>query len=415
MNNQSHPYPEIQLKDVLRVLDKTIKEDNTNKAIIFLGMLSAFTEESQLNITLNAPSSAGKTYLVKEIVKLFPKADCIQFSNATPTAIFYGEDAKVDKERKARIVDLERKILIFMEQPDSRAQEKIRAVLSHDQKECIYNITNRNKEGANRAEKVIIRGYPASVFCSANLGLDEQESTRAIMLSPEITETKIEQAKQNIAALKADSKAYYKEINEDEERKALKRRIAAIRDMHIDDIKLRNTDKILAQFNALAGKQQARHTRDFTHLLDLIKSVALLNIWHRKENDEYYASDSDVNEALALWKDIAETQDSALIPYIKCFYYDVILPAQKYKVQKETIMQKTSLSNLRRQRIEKSLSRQEINAFYRMRNGHAIADYKLRRDILPALESAGYIDMIPDEKDKRQRLIIPLKGVEKVD
>ena len=31
MNNQSHPYPEIQLKDVLRVLDKTIKEDNTNK------------------------------------------------------------------------------------------------------------------------------------------------------------------------------------------------------------------------------------------------------------------------------------------------------------------------------------------------------------------------------------------------
>ena len=191
MSNQQHPYPEIQLKDVLRVLDKTIKEDNTNKAIIFLGMLSAFTEESQLNITLNAPSSAGKTYLVKEIVKLFPKADCIQFSNATPTAIFYGEDAKNDKERKARIVDLERKILIFMEQPDSKAQEKIRAVLSHDQKECIYNITNRNKEGANRAEKVIIRGYPASIFCSANLSLDEQESTRAIMLSPEMTATKI--------------------------------------------------------------------------------------------------------------------------------------------------------------------------------------------------------------------------------
>lgn len=232
MSNQQHPYPEIQLKDVLRVLDKTIKEDNTNKAIIFLGMLSAFTEESQLNITLNAPSSAGKTYLVKEIVKLFPKADCIQFSNATPTAIFYGEDAKNDKERKARIVDLERKILIFMEQPDSKAQEKIRAVLSHDQKECVYNITNRNKEGANRAEKVIIRGYPASIFCSANLSLDEQESTRAIMLSPEMTATKIEQAKQNIAALKADSKAYYKQINEDEERKALKCRLVAIRDMH---------------------------------------------------------------------------------------------------------------------------------------------------------------------------------------
>ena len=411
MSNQQHPYPEIQLKDVLRVLDKTIKEDNTNKAIIFLGMLSAFTEESQLNITLNAPSSAGKTYLVKEIVKLFPKADCIQFSNATPTAIFYGEDAKNDKERKARIVDLERKILIFMEQPDSKAQEKIRAVLSHDQKECIYNITNRNKEGANRAEKVIIRGYPASIFCSANLSLDEQESTRAIMLSPEMTATKIEQAKQNIAALKADSKAYYKQINEDEERKALKRRVAAIRDMHVDDIKLRNVDSILDQFNALAGKQQARHTRDFTHLLDLIKSVALLNIWHRKEDDGYFANDGDVKEALSLWKDIAETQDSALIPYIKCFYYDIVLPAQRQKIQKEKTLQRMSLTSPRKQHIDESLSRQEINAFYRIRNGHAISDYKLRCNILPALESAGYIEMVPNEKDKRQRLVVPIKGI----
>lgn len=409
MSNNLHPYPEIKLKDVLRVLDKTIKEDNTNKAILFLGMLSAFTEESQLNITLNAPSSAGKTYLVREVAKLFPKVDCIQFSNATPTAIFYNEDAKTDRERKARIVDLERKILIFMEQPDSKVQEKIRAVLSHDQKECIYNLTNRNKEGANRAEKVIIRGYPASVFCSANLGLDEQESTRSIMLSPEITKTKIEQAKQNIALLKGDSKAYYKMINEDEERNALKRRIAAIRDMRIDDVKLHDTTSMLQEFNALAGKQQARHTRDFTHFLDLIKSVALLNIWHRKEEDGYYANQTDVEEALNLWRDIAETQDSALIPYVKCFYYDIILPAQKQKIQKEKTLRKMSLGESRHQRIEESLSRREINAFYRMRNGHAMSDYKLRCNILPALESAGYIEIIPDEKDKRQRLIVPIK------
>ena len=49
------------------------------------------------NITLNAPSSAGKTYLTNEISKLFPKEDMIIYSKITPTAFYYSSDAKYDK------------------------------------------------------------------------------------------------------------------------------------------------------------------------------------------------------------------------------------------------------------------------------------------------------------------------------
>lgn len=105
------PFKEIGLDDVCQILDLTIKEDRTNKLLIFLTMLSAFTDSSQINITLNAPSSAGKTFLTNEIVKLFPEEDTIVYSKITPTAFHYS--AKLDKERGVRIMNLERKILVF--------------------------------------------------------------------------------------------------------------------------------------------------------------------------------------------------------------------------------------------------------------------------------------------------------------
>ena len=43
-----------------------------NKLVVFLAMLSAYTDKSQFNILLNAPSSSGKTYIPIEIAKYFP-------------------------------------------------------------------------------------------------------------------------------------------------------------------------------------------------------------------------------------------------------------------------------------------------------------------------------------------------------
>ena len=68
-------FKEMSSVDLQNILSLTIKFDNINKVIVFLAMLSAYTEENQLNIFLNARSSSGKTYIVTEIASLFPKMD----------------------------------------------------------------------------------------------------------------------------------------------------------------------------------------------------------------------------------------------------------------------------------------------------------------------------------------------------
>ncbi|MEO0113779.1 MAG: hypothetical protein ABIK80_07485, partial [candidate division WOR-3 bacterium] len=82
-------FPELTLGDVDRILSLTIKKDRITKIITFLGMLTAYTEDSQLNISYNAPPSTGKSYIPIEISKLFLKEDVIKVGYSSPTAFFH--------------------------------------------------------------------------------------------------------------------------------------------------------------------------------------------------------------------------------------------------------------------------------------------------------------------------------------
>ncbi|KKT29088.1 MAG: hypothetical protein UW15_C0018G0001, partial [Parcubacteria group bacterium GW2011_GWC1_44_10] len=50
-------------QELVEILGLTIKKDEENKLLTFLCELSAYTESSQLNISFNAPSSTGKSYI----------------------------------------------------------------------------------------------------------------------------------------------------------------------------------------------------------------------------------------------------------------------------------------------------------------------------------------------------------------
>ena len=65
----------MSIEELTRILGLTIVKDENNKLITFLCMLSTYTEEGQFNISLNSPSSTGKTYIPLEVVKLFPRKD----------------------------------------------------------------------------------------------------------------------------------------------------------------------------------------------------------------------------------------------------------------------------------------------------------------------------------------------------
>lgn len=76
----------ISSQELIKILGLTIKKDEENKLITFLCELSAYTGSSQFNISFNAPSSTGKSYIPTEIAQLFPKEDVIEIGYCSPTA-----------------------------------------------------------------------------------------------------------------------------------------------------------------------------------------------------------------------------------------------------------------------------------------------------------------------------------------
>ena len=393
-------YPELSTKDLLGVLGLTIKEDDVSKLIVFYCMLSAYTHDSQINVSFNAPSASGKTYITTEIAKLFPDEDKIESSGASPTSFYYteGED---DEERDAKIISFERKVLIFYEQPNSALQTKLRPILSHDDWETNYRITNKNKSGSHRTELIILQGFPATVFCSAGLKLDEQEATRAILLSPEPSQAKIQAAIELQNRRGANKEAYIGWLESQPERVALKERILAIRDEYVDHIKLPEGDIVMERFNSSFPKLRQRHTRDFTHLQQLIKAITLLNLWHRKQLDgSIMANQSDIDLAFHLWGQVAQSQNLGIPPVAVHFYRKYILPLhfENYVNHPKKSVPQSALG----------ISREQLCLHYLKVEGTMLADTYLRKEILPQLEAGGLIIQSPPEiGDRRTKLIYP--------
>jgi len=142
-NKYAKPYPEridtsqftpLNSDQLAEILELTVKKDTENKLATFLCELSAYSENAQFNISFNAPSSTGKSFIPTEIAKLFPHDDVMEIAYCSPTAFFH-DVGEFDKEQRGYLVDLSRKILIFLDQPHNELLARLRPLLSHDKKE----------------------------------------------------------------------------------------------------------------------------------------------------------------------------------------------------------------------------------------------------------------------------------------
>jgi hypothetical protein len=382
-------YPPLSREELLEVLGLTVKRDEVNKLITFLCCLSAYTESNQFNISFNAPSSTGKSYIPIEIASLFPKEDVIKVGYCSPTAFFHDRGEFI-KEQKGYFVNLERKILIFLDQPHTLLIQHLRPLLSHDEKEIHIKITDKSQKYGLKTKNVIIKGFPSVIFCSAGLKIDEQEATRFILLSPETTQDKIREGILEAIKKEADLEVYLEELNSNPKRQLLIERIKAIKDENIKEIKLLNLEKIKDKFFYEHKELKPRHQRDIKRLISLIKSFALLNLWHREtENlDTIIASDDDIEDGFRIWEEISFSQELNLPPYIYRVFVEVIIPLYQQKQQ--------------------GLTRKDMIQGYIKTYDRPIAEWQLRREIIPMLEMAGLIIQEQDPQDKRSKVIIPV-------
>ena len=388
---------EMSIDDLTSILDSTIKFDTANKSILFLTMLTAYTEEDQLNAYLTGPSSSGKTYLAQEVSYYFPEEDIERLSGVSPTA-FKHREPDVDTETGEKYVNCERKILLFTELPHHELQKNLRQLLSHDSKIITFLTTDKNKSGGLEVKTSHIRGFAATIFCSASNNMDEQEKTRALLLSPEISQEKIDAGKIMQNEKSSNPKLFRETVEANTLRKQLKRRVRFVKKLGVDSVIIPNKEKVLEMFNASTKNTLPRHQRDIAHVNSLIKAVALLNAHSRlDENHNVIATDGDIDVAFELWGNIKSSQELGVTPYVENFYRTYILEAYHDKLATDT--------------NAKGVTREEVAKKYYSLHGYSLNSDSLRRDIIPSLKVASIIDEIKDEEDKKRKLIVPLLDV----
>lgn len=395
------PFDPLTADDLAKVLGLTIKRDRTNKLVCFLCQLSAYTHDSQLNVGFHGPSSSGKSHIPIEIARLFPAEDVKEVGYCSPTAFFHDVGA-IDKEKGGYVVDLSRKILIFLDQPHSLLLQHLRPLLSHDKREIGMKITDKKEKAGLRTKNIYIRGFPTVIFCTTGLKLDEQESTRFILLSPETSTEKIRQGIRIKIRKETDRRAYNQWLDEHPGRRSLMERIRAIRDERIEEIRIGNPKRLEALF--LNGKKalKPRHQRDIGKLISLVKGFALLNLWHReRDGSALVTNDQDIDEAFGIWRPIGSSQELGLAPYLLQVCVEVVLPAWEENEHNRTVPFGEG------QGEQRGLTRPQIIQKHFQVYGRALADWQLRQEMLPMWEMAGLVRQELDPEDRRRLLIYP--------
>ncbi|MDP2671750.1 MAG: hypothetical protein Q8P13_04830 [bacterium] len=385
----------ITSQELIKILGLTIKKDEVNKLITFLTQLSCYTEDAQLNISFNAPSSSGKSFIPMEIAKLFPEEDVVEVGYCSPTAFFH-DQSSYDPESKSYRADLSRKILIFLDQPHTQLLEHLRPLLSHDKKVIELKITDKNQRQGLRTKNIKLIGFPVVIFCTVGLNLDEQETTRFLLLSPETNQEKIREAISERIKRESNVTEYQSSLDLDPVRKMLKDRIKAIKQAGIKDVKIASPQLIQKLLSDRIKIYKPRHQRDVGRIINLIKTFALLNLWFReRQNGLLVANEDDVREAFKLWDSISESQELNLPPYVFNLFKEVIVPAYTDKY--------SELGG----GVKLGVSRNEIlKKHFEVYQRH-LADWQLRQQIIPVLETSGLIYQEENPLNKREKLTYP--------
>jgi hypothetical protein len=394
----------LTVDDLIEILGSTIKHDDENKAIAFLSMILTYTEEDQINIGFLAESSTGKSYIPLELSLYFPKEDLMTLGYASPTAFFhdYGlalpdpndrRDVEDDKKRKIIHVDLHQKIVIFKDQPHDPLLQRLRSLLSHDEKDIILKITDKREKYGLKTKTVVIDGYPTVVFCTAKFNMQDQEKTRLLLLSPEISQEKLRARIELKIDKLSDREAFKKRMDEDPKRRFLADRVCGIKTADIKYIKIAEElrNEIFTHFEEQHKNWIPRHQRDIERLFAIIKGHAILNYMHRERvGDSIIVNLEDVEVGFRLYTAVSEANELGLSPEL----YNI------YQKLKPRIEEK-----------ENGITRKDFQKFY-FKEFFKMIGRETATNVLKAWESVGLIIEQPDPLDKRiLRYVYPDTGV----
>lgn len=434
------PFREISIAQLNKILETTVKKDEVSKGISFLSMLNAQTESEQTNIMFSASSSTGKSYIPGELVQYFPSEDIIEYAGASPTSFFHEKgkdvietenayvpletfvepietgianlqaqekpDRKTIKELEHKIselrnsakklVDLENKIVVFLDQPNTMLLQKLRSFLSHDKKTLEIPITDKAGHGGNRTKHVLLRGYTTVIFCTVSSDFDEQEGNRNFILSPGSEKSKIDEGLILLNKKLSNKAEFYNSLESNWDRQSLIFRIEMIRASGITKF-VTDQKGILEQFLELHPAENPRSFRDFVRIFSLCYGHALLNAFNREIVNEgtIKANQTDIDAAFDLYEPIRKANESGISPECYDFLNEVVNPALEAR--------RAEIEDSKKEDLPYGLSNRELTVAYKSKYNRVLA-FEKQKTYLNVLVNTGFLSETKDPKDGRRAL-----------
>lgn len=391
-------------EEVMDIIKRYVRLEDELVELVYHVCLSAWTD-NPLNLFLVGPSSIGKTWIVTNVVKLFPDANVWLLGGLSPKALVHMKAEPYDSsgrrieppppslrrrdkelfqelmddyrerlENAKWIIDLWRKIIVFLEAPEKETFQLLRPILSHDTEEIGFKFTDKTGRGKLRTMHVIIRGYPAMICCSSDVPWMEDLVTRSLTVSPRETVEKFKAAHEVTALPFLDPYERLRRKREVERAKEITSGFAS-------------KTSAVVPFAGLLAKhfyvEQRRNMRDFKYFISLLETRALVNshmeLWLPIIGKRYVSTLEDLKAVERIWSYIYETTEFGL----SSTAFHIL----------------NVIRELEKNSVEPTVS--AIRKTYKMVVGTRIADSTARKYLRDLVE-VGFVEKGTHPEDKRK-------------
>ncbi|NVM56926.1 MAG: hypothetical protein HWN51_02235 [Desulfobacterales bacterium] len=320
------------------------------------------------------------------------------------------------------LVNMENKILIFLEAPQLETWEKIRPILSHDVYEISYKFTDRTSRGQLKTLHVVIRGWPAAVYLKAGRGREDiiwpQIQSRFTTISPRMSAEKYRAAVEFSAMVKGLPSVVFESKIGAREFERAERIIRTIRHRLLDiKYKARKASKSFAPntfwipFHKEIGEEfpatVGRHMRDSKRFITVMQMSAATNVFARPilkigDTENIVVVRADYERAIRLYFEEGGEEIFTGIPaHIIDFFKRVILSLWKGE---EPGHEKIGGDTITHEKLGMGMTVAEMVKRYRGIYHKGRSSKTILNHYLPPLENYGIITSEPDPEDKRRNL-----------
>ncbi len=476
------PSESLQLNEldyVTKIVLLEAKRENRLTNQLLITKLSAYSK-NPINLLINAPSGVGKNYVINKVAAVFPKSDISVLSGMTEKALFHrkGElvvwneeteqhesieeklsalnDAIFDKEselslekdkevkqdlkskikelEKARrdllknskkLIDLENKILVFLDTPPERLIIQMLPLLSHDEYEIQYEYTDTHNGITTQTN--VLRGWPVVIIAQA---LDYSDSPRYneiqrrfITTNPAMSLDKFNDAVNHICDMgSVPDEIYQADVVSDKEKDIARDIIQGLKEqiLHINENIKPGKKNVITPFKELLKSSLPKvKAEDMTRAnrinayLGILPSIYFSN----RPRLEVYKDGEEDNvlsksiRPIATFEDLQRTvwlteYSDGVRPFVLEWFYDVF--QKTYQSKCDVTDSKVNSRGEELKEVRVAVTSADLIKRHKQVHGETIIGKKLSKSYIDPLHNNGYIDKLESQIDKRNNIYYPI-------